>query len=99
MGAIDPLSLLHACPPEVAPRLALQTMPIPGTSPDRAVAKGTPSSSVPSGDTWRKSPLGVEGMGYKDLVGASRGWEVVGTQLYSPQVRILTPWTKRQTDR
>lgn len=70
----------------------------PARSPDRAVANGTPSSSGPSGDTWRKSL--PEGSGRKDLVGARRGWEVVGSRLYGSQVRrILIPWTERQTDR
>lgn len=58
------------------------------------VAKGTPSSSGPSGDTQRKSLLKAEGHKVEGYV-----WEVVGSQLYSPQVRILILWTERQTDR
>lgn len=51
-------------------------------------------------ETPRESPCWrLEGTGWKDVVGAKRGWKVVGAQLYSPQVRrSLIPWTKRQTD-
>lgn len=97
MGAIDPLSLLHACHqrllhgqlPRPCPHWALpQTELWQRGHPPLLADQGTPGASP----CWR-----LEGMGRRIWLGL-RGWEVVGTQLYSLQVRILISWTERQTD-
>ena len=95
MGAIKPPQPSSFLPQ----RLFLSQLPDhthPGTSPDRAVAKGTRSSSGPSRNTQRKSLLEASGLGVE---GCGWGPEVVGTQLCGLQDRrILIPWTERQRD-
>lgn len=95
-GQQSPLSLLHAYPPEAAPLPAPQTMPAPGTSPDRAVAQKTRSSPQETPNkTLRESPSWkLGGQGGKNVVGARRGWG--GSEL-SAFLGLKDRQTDRQT--
>lgn len=77
------------------------------SSPDHVHTGHFPRQSCGKGDTLLFWPIrghlgqvpagGWRAWGRRIWLGL-RGWEVVGTQLYSLQVRILISWTERQTD-